>query len=184
MNRLPDLINIAKCNIFVNPVSFYNCLGKFSISTLLDFTMITVWVLAKIIVSQKFVCTLKDFKWMRSMLLQNTLNLDIKLCIAYIHVYKKSSPFRKWNMLHWIKEGHCEFYIAYITQALLISDNKCSFFAKPTKRWKSCSGVNHFYIPLFNKTTGLEENTNEIDLIIQEHFLRTLQKQTSQIFLM
>lgn len=135
MHRLPDLINIAKCNIFVNPVSFYNCLGKFSISTLLDFTMITVWVLAKIIVSQKFVCTLKDFKWMRSMLLQNTLNLDIKLCIAYIHVYKKSSPFRKWNMLHWIKEGHCEFYIAYITQALLISDNKCSFFAKPTKRW-------------------------------------------------
>lgn len=75
-----------------------------------------------------------------------------------IHTYKKSSPFRKWNMLHWIKEGHCEFYITYITQALLISDNKCSFFAKPTKRWKSCSGVNHFYIPLFNKTTGLEEN--------------------------
>lgn len=101
-----------------------------------------------------------------------------------IHTYKKSSPFRKWNMLHWIKEGHCEFYNTYITQALLISDNKCSFFAKPTKRWKSCSGVNYFYIPLFNKTTGLEENTNEIDLIIQEHFLRTLQKQTSQIFLM
>lgn len=82
MNRLPDLINIAKCNIFANPVSFNNCLGKFSISKLLGFPMITVWVLA--IVSQKFVCTLKDFKWMRSMLLQNTLNLDIKLCIAYI----------------------------------------------------------------------------------------------------
>lgn len=93
-----------------------------------------------------------------------------------IHTYKKSSPFRKWNMLHWIKEGHCEFYNTYITQALLISDNKCSFFAKPTKRWKSCSGVNHFYIPLFNKTTGLEENTNEIDLIIQEHFLRNIAK--------
>lgn len=91
MNRLPDLINIAKCNIFANPVSFNNCLGKFSISKLLGFPMITVWVLA--IVSQKFVCTLKDFKWMRSMLLQNTLNLDIKLCIAYIH--KKILSFQK-----------------------------------------------------------------------------------------
>lgn len=78
-------MNIAKCNIFANPVSFNNCFGKFSISTLLGFTIITVWVLAKIIVLQKFVCTLKDFHWMRSMLLQNTLNLDIKLCIAYIH---------------------------------------------------------------------------------------------------
>lgn len=107
-------------------------------------------------------------------------------CIhTYIHTKKTLSYlFRKWNMLHWIKEGHCEFYITYITQALLISDNKCSFFAKPTKWWKSFSGVNHFYIPLFNKTTGLEENTNEIDLILHEHFLRTLQKQTSQIFLM
>lgn len=171
MNRLPDLINIAKCNIFANPVSFNNCLGKFSISKLLGFTIITVWVLA--IVSQKFVCTLKDFKWMRSMLLQNTLNLDIKLCIAYIHT---KNPL--------LSENEICCTESYITQALLISDNKCSFFAKPTKRWKSCSGVNHFYIPLFNKTTGLEENTNEIDLIIQEHFLRTLQKQTSQIFLM
>lgn len=180
MNRLPDLINIAKCNIFANPVSFNNCLGKFSISKLLGFPMITVWVLA--IVSQKFVCTLKDFKWMRSMLLQNTLNLDIKLCIAYIHT---KNPLLSENEICCTESkrraGHCEFYITYITQALLISDNKCSFFAKPTK---SCSGVNHFYIPLFNKTTGLEENTNEIDLIIQEHFLRTLQKQTSQIFLM
>lgn len=171
MNRLPDLINIAKCNIFANPVSFNNCLGKFSISKLLGFTIITVWVLA--IVSQKFVCTLKDFKWMRSMLLQSTLNLDIKLCIAYIHT---KNPL--------LSENEICCTESYITQALLISDNKCSFFAKPTKRWKSCSGVNHFYIPLFNKTTGLEENTNEIDLIIQEHFLRTLQKQTSQIFLM
>lgn len=171
MNRLPDLINIAKCNIFANPVSFNNCLGKFSISKLLGFTIITVWVLA--IVSQKFVCTLKDFKWMRSMLLQNTLNLDIKLCIAYIHT---KNPL--------LSENEICCTESYITQALLISDNKCSFFAKPTKRWKSCSGVNHFYIPLFNKTTGLEENTNEIDLIIQEHFLRTLQKQTSQIFFM
>lgn len=182
MKRLPDLINIAKCNIFANPVSFNNCFGKFSISTLLSFTIITVWVLA--IVSQKFVCTLKDFKWMRSC---NVIAKHIKpwyQTMHCIHTYKKSSPFRKWNMLHWIKEGHCEFYITYITQALLISDNKSSFFAKPTKRWKSCSGVNHFYIPLFNKTTGLEENTNEIDLIIQEHFLRILQKQTSQIFLM
>lgn len=87
MKRLPDLINIAKCNIFANPVSFNICFGKFSISTLLSFTIITVWVLA--IVSQKFVCTLKDFKWMRSMLLQNTLNLDIKLCIAYILSFQK-----------------------------------------------------------------------------------------------
>lgn len=95
-----------------------------------------------------------------------------------IHTYKKnlSYLFRKWNMLHWIKEGHCEFYITYITQALLISDNKCSFFAKPTKWWKSFSGVNHFYIPLFNKTTGLEENTNEIDLIIQEQISKDIAK--------
>lgn len=64
-------------------------------------------------------------------LLQNTLNLaDIKLCIAYMHTKKPLSYlFRKWNMLHWIKGRHCEFYITYITQALLISDNKCSFFA-------------------------------------------------------
>lgn len=95
MNRLPDLINIAKCNIFAIPVSFNtsNCFGKFSISKLLGFPMITVWVLA--IVSQKFVCMLKDFKWMRSMLLQNTLNLDIKLCIAYIHTKKPLLSFQK-----------------------------------------------------------------------------------------
>lgn len=180
MNRLPDLINIAKCNIFANPVSFNNCLGKFSISKLLGFPMITVgasYSLTKICVHTQG-------------LQMNEINVIAKHIKPWyqtmhcIHTYKKSSPFRKWNMLHWIKEGHCEFYNTYITQALLISDNKCSFFAKPTKRWKSCSGVNHFYIPLFNKTTGLEENTNEIDLIIQEHFLRTLQKQTSQIFLM
>lgn len=95
MNKLPDLINIAKCNIFAIPVSFNtgNCFGKFSISKLLGFPMITVWVLA--IVSQKFVCMLKDFKWMRSMLLQNTLNLDIKLCIAYIHTKKPLLSFQK-----------------------------------------------------------------------------------------
>lgn len=87
MKRLPDLINIAKCNIFANPVSFNNCFGKFSISTLLSFTIITVWVLA--IVSQKFVCTLKDFKWMRSC---NVIAKHIKpwyQTMHCIHTYKK-----------------------------------------------------------------------------------------------
>lgn len=40
------------------------------------------------------------------------------------------------------------------------------FFVKLIKRWKSCFGVNYFYIFLFNKIIGLEENINEIDLII------------------
>lgn len=50
MNRLLDLINIVKCNIFVNFVSFDNCFSKFLILILFGFIIIIVWVLVKIIV--------------------------------------------------------------------------------------------------------------------------------------
>lgn len=45
MKRLLDLINIVKCNIFVNFVSFNNCFGKFLILILFGFIIIIVWVL-------------------------------------------------------------------------------------------------------------------------------------------
>lgn len=132
MNRLPDLINIAKWNIFANSVCFNNCFGKSSISILLSFT-ITVWVLSIVLQMSKMCACVQGLQIneINVNLLQNTLNLaDIKQCIAYMHTKNPLSYlFRKWNMLHWIKGRHCEFYITYITQALLISDNKCSFFA-------------------------------------------------------
>lgn len=102
-----------------------------------------------------------------------------------IHAYKKT-PLLSFQKMKYVALNQREalwilYYIHNPSSIDLLTTNVPSLQAN--KRWKSFSGVNHFYIPLFNITTGLEENTNKIDLITQEHFLRTLQKQISQLFL-
>lgn len=87
MNRLPDLINIAKWNIFANSVCFNNCFGKSSISILLSFT-ITVWVLSIVLQMSKMCACVQGLQI-------NEINVIAKHIKPWyqtmycIHAYKK-----------------------------------------------------------------------------------------------